>query len=122
MTTLSKAQGTPLQNRMIDDMSLGGLAERTQQNYVQAVRRLAARYWKSPEQITQEEVRAYILELRDQGAARGTFKTAYHGIKFLYTRTLGVKWELFEKRFGSRTRSGFLKSFLTNKSGNFSAM
>ena len=73
---------------MITDMDLAGLASRTQQNYIGAVRQLAAHYRRSPDRLTEEEVRAYLLALRDRGAARGTFKIVYHGIKFLYCQTL----------------------------------
>ena len=41
-----------------------------------AVRRLAAYYKRSPDLLSEEEVRDYVLNLRDQrGVARGTFKT-----------------------------------------------
>jgi hypothetical protein len=40
-----------------------------------AVRRLAAHYKRSPDLLSEEEVRDYVLHLRDQrGVARGTFK------------------------------------------------
>jgi hypothetical protein len=38
------------------------------------VRRLAVHYRRSPDQLSEEEVRSYLLEVRKQGAARGTFK------------------------------------------------
>ena len=62
---------TPLRARMIEDMKLAGLAERTQEVYLQAVRGLAERYDRSPDQLTEEEVRRYLLGVREQGAARG---------------------------------------------------
>src|SRR5438874_13748171 len=67
---------TPLRQRMIDDMRLAGFAERTRDVYIQAVRRLATHYMRSPDVLSEEEVRAYLLHLRDErGIARGTFKT-----------------------------------------------
>jgi hypothetical protein len=63
---------SPLRERMIEDMTLAGLALGTRQAHTQAVRRLAARYRCSPDQLSEEEVRGYLLELRQQGAARGT--------------------------------------------------
>ena len=39
---------TPLRQRMIEDMQLSGLAERTQDVYVFAVKQLAEHYDKSP--------------------------------------------------------------------------
>lgn len=106
MTLSLKPQGTALRQRMIDDMTLAGLSLSTQKLYISAVRGLAARYRRSPDLITEEEVRAYLLGIRDGGAARGTFKTNHYGIRFLYCRTLNWDWPLFgKKRFGSRSRS-----------------
>jgi hypothetical protein len=103
----SKQAGSRLRQRMMTDMDLAGLAARTQQNYIGAVRSLAAHYMRSPDRISEEEVRTYLLALRDRGAARGTFKIAYHGIKFLYSQTLNCDWPLFvKKRFASPSRNG----------------
>ena len=91
---------TPLRMRMIEDMTLAGLAPGTQANYLAGVRHLAAYYRRSPDQLSEEEVRAYLLALRDRGVALGTFKTNYGGIQFLYRRTLDLEWPLFwKKRF-----------------------
>jgi hypothetical protein len=61
---------TPLRRRMIEDMSLAGLATRSQAIYVKSVRRLAAHYRRSPDELSEEEVRSYLVKLRDRGAAR----------------------------------------------------
>jgi integrase/recombinase XerD len=55
---------SPQRARMIDDMILAGLAEGTRKLYVQAVRRLAAHYHRSPDLLSEEEVRNYLLGLR----------------------------------------------------------
>jgi hypothetical protein len=97
---------TPLRSRMIEDMTLAGLAPRTQEVYLQAVRRLAAHYKRSPDLLSEEEVRAYVLHLRDQrGVARGTFKTNHGGIRFLFDKTLNRDWPLFSKKESARLRS-----------------
>ena len=89
---------TPLRQRMIDDMRLAGFAKQTQDVYIQAIRRLAAHYMRSPEVLSEEEVRTYLLHLRDErGVARGTFKTNHGGIRFLYLRTLDRDWPLFSQ-------------------------
>jgi Phage integrase, N-terminal SAM-like domain len=56
----------------------GQLSPGTQATYIDAVRKLAAYYRRSPDQLSEEEVRAYILNLRERGAARGTFKANYY--------------------------------------------
>jgi hypothetical protein len=89
---------SPLRARMIEDMTLAGLALGTQKIYIQAVRRLAAHYRRSPDQLTEEEVRGYLLGLRERGVARGTFKTSQYGLRFLYRHTLGRTWGLFGEK------------------------
>ena len=74
---------SPQRARMIEDMTLAGLAEGTQKVYVQAVRRLAAHYHRSPDLLSEEEVRNYLLGLRQRGVARGTFQTSHYGLAFL---------------------------------------
>jgi len=89
---------SPLRARMIEDMTLAGLAEGTQKMYIRAVRRLAAHYRRSPDELGGEEVRGYLLELRRRGVARGTFKTGQYGLRFLYRHTLGRAWGLFGEK------------------------
>jgi hypothetical protein len=97
---------TLLRKRMIEDMQLMGLGLRTQSCYVAAVRRLAAHYRRSPDMLSEDEVRAYLIALRDRGIARGTFKHNRHGIQFLYRHTLDREWPLFsKKRFVRHDRS-----------------
>ena len=112
---------TPLRKRMIDDMTLAGLAPRTQDVYIQAVRDLAVHYRRSPDRISEEEVRRYLLGLRDRGAARGTFKTAHYGLQFLYRQTLDRAWPLFDKkRSASPSRSGCPPPCPMTRSASFS--
>ena len=108
---------TPMRVRMIEDMRLAGLADRTQEVYVQAVVGLAKHYRRSPEQLSEEEVRRYLLDRREQGAARGSFKICHYGIQFFYRYTLGRDWSLFKKRSGCRSRSGFPRLCPTSRFG-----
>ena len=57
---------TPLRQRMIEDMQLRGLAPLTQRAYLQAVKQFALYYGKSPDQITDEQLRQYFLYLYNQ--------------------------------------------------------
>ncbi len=52
---------TPLRQRMFEDMQLRGLAPRTQECYVRAVLQFARHYGKSPDLVTEDELRAYFL-------------------------------------------------------------
>ena len=54
------------------------------------------------------------MKIRDDGAALGTFKTAWFGIQFLYEHVLGRNWSLFvKKRSDSPVRSDSLVSLPT---------
>jgi len=86
---------SPLRARMIEDMTLAGLAEGTQRVYVQAVRGVTAHYRRSPDLLSEEEVRGYLLGLRQRGVARGTFQTSRYGLRFFYHHTLDRAWALF---------------------------
>lgn len=84
---------TPLRQRMIEDMQLRGLSERTQETYVWAVRQLAEHYGKSPARITEEELRQYFLYLtNEKRVSRSTCTVALCAIKFLYEHTLKRVW------------------------------
>jgi integrase/recombinase XerD len=84
---------TPLRRRMIEDLQLRGLSERTQEMYVRAVRQLAEHYHKSPDRITEEELRDYFLYLKNvKHYSRSASTIALCGLKFFYTHTLRREW------------------------------
>src|ERR1700752_351777 len=89
---------SPLRTRMIEDMTLAGLATGTQQIYSQAVRRLAAHYRRSPDLTSEEEGGNSLLDLRQRGVARGTSQTSRYGLRFFYHHTLGQSWALFGEK------------------------
>ena len=80
---------TPLRQRMIEDLQLAGLRPRTQDSYVRAVRLLADHYGRSPDTLSEEEVRAFLLyELNEKHLAPSTLRVHLYGIRFFYERTL----------------------------------
>jgi hypothetical protein len=90
---------TELRESMIADMTAAGLSAATKEVYVRGVRGLAAYYHRSPDQLSEGEVRSYLLYLRDErGVARGTYAPHHAGIQFLYTHTLDRDWSLFSKK------------------------
>jgi integrase/recombinase XerD len=87
---------TELQKRMTECLQLRGLSERTQEAYVRAVRQLGEHYHKSPELITEEELRQYFLFIKNvKHYSRPTMTVAICGIKFCYERTLQREWTIF---------------------------
>jgi integrase/recombinase XerD len=88
---------TPLRQRMIDDMQLRGLAPNTQRRYVQAVKLFAQHLGKSPDRITEEELRQYFLYLRnEQRVSRSTATVALCAIKFFYEHPVQRAWPTLE--------------------------
>ena len=80
---------TELRRRMDDDMVVRGMAVRTRETYLAAVKGLAKHYRRSPDQISDEEVQAYLLHLiRDRHRSWNTCHTVVHGLRFLYHTTL----------------------------------
>jgi integrase/recombinase XerD len=85
-----------LRKRMIECLQLRGLAERTQEAYTRAVRQLAAHYHKSPDQISEAELRQYFLYLKNvKRYSRNTMTIAICGIRFFYEQTLRRNWAIF---------------------------
>jgi len=78
---------------MIEDMQLRGYSARTQEAYARAVRQLAEYVHRSPDQVTEEELRRYFLYLANEKKfARPTTTIALCGIKFFYEHTLHRDW------------------------------
>jgi site-specific recombinase XerD len=78
---------------MLEDMQLHGFAAKTQDAYVRAVKQLAEYYHQSPELITEDELRQYLLYLQNEKhVAASTFTIALCGLKFFYERTLHRTW------------------------------
>lgn len=83
----------PLRKRFIEDMQLQGMSERTQKIYVCAVRQLAERYGKSPDKITEEELRDYFLYVKNvRKWSRSTSTIALCAFKFFFEKTVKRDW------------------------------
>jgi site-specific recombinase XerD len=95
----AKHQVSPLRLRMIRDMDLAGLCRGTQKAYIAAVAALQQQSGVRPDRLSEQQVYEHILWLRDQqGVAKGTFQTHFHGLKFFYFRCLGLEWGLFTRK------------------------
>jgi integrase/recombinase XerD len=81
--------GTPLRQRMLDDMRMRKLEPRTQEAYIRAVRKLAAFLERSPDTATVEELRNFQLHLVDTGTSPITLNATLTGLKFFFDITLG---------------------------------
>lgn len=87
---------TDLRKRMIESLQLFGLSQRTQQSYLRAVRQLAEHFHKSPDLITEQELRDYFLFIKNvKNWSRPSTTIALCGIKFFFEKTLNRHWSIF---------------------------
>ena len=67
-STPAKRKGiplTPLAQKMLQDMQLAGLGERTHESYLRAVRKFAQWLHKAPDQASENELRRYLLFIKN---------------------------------------------------------
>lgn len=83
---------TPLRQRMIQDMQLRNLSSNTIDAYIRAIAQFAQFHGRSPDKLGREDVRKYLLHLRDQRhVCNGTCTQQLAALKFLYGTTLKRK-------------------------------
>lgn len=88
---------TALRSRFLQDLQLAGLAERTCEAYVRAVRQLADYYRQSPDSLSEAQVRDFFSHLKNERRfARGSLTIAYSGIRFFFRRTAPRDWKTLE--------------------------
>jgi len=79
--------------RFIEDLQLKGLSQKTIDIYTRAVRQLTKHYHKSPEEISDEELRNYFLYNKNEHKwSRVAATISLCGIKYFYTLTLNREW------------------------------
>jgi len=78
-----------LRQRMLEDMDLRGFSVRTQTSYVRSVLALSRYFKRSPDTLSDEEIRQYFVHLKcERKLARQTVTIALCGIKFFIQTTL----------------------------------
>jgi integrase/recombinase XerD len=83
---------TPLRQRMIQDLQLRNLAPNTQQAYVRAVAKVAQHFHKSPDLLSAEEVRSYLVYLvEEKHASADSYIQVLAALRFLFNVTLRRK-------------------------------
>ena len=79
---------SPLRQRMIDDMRMRKLCDKTQTSYLRAVSQFAKYLGRSPDTATVEDLRNYQLYLVDHGTSPISLNAAITGLKFFSEVTL----------------------------------
>lgn len=79
-----------LRDRMEQDLKLKGFSPATISNYLIYCRKFAAFYMRSPEELGEAEVRAFLVhQIEVTQLAYGSYRQVYAALKFLYSVTLG---------------------------------
>ena len=81
--------GTPLRQRMTEDMRMRKLEDKTQQAYIRAVRKLTVYLERAPDTATVEDLRNFQLHLVDSGTSPITLNATLSGLRFFFDITLG---------------------------------
>jgi site-specific recombinase XerD len=81
---------THLRQRMLEDLRVRNYSRRTQAIYIGAVARFAAHFGQSPEQLTSEQIRTYLVHLVEvKRVSWSLFNQTACGLRFFYRVTLG---------------------------------
>lgn len=82
--------------RMNQTLQLNGKSERTRDAYIRTVRMLTDFYGKTPDTISEEELRAYFLHRTNVNRwSPKTMRICYCGIRFFFTNVLQHNWHIF---------------------------
>jgi site-specific recombinase XerD len=80
---------TPLRQRMIEDMHIRGLGEKTQKAHIRNVKHFAAFLGRAPDTATPEDLRTYQLQMTNDGVSASTYNVRIISLRFLFGVTCG---------------------------------
>ena len=88
---------SPTLIRFAETLKLRGLAAATQSEYLRFARKLLERLQCAPEAVTEEQLRAHLLRLKEEhGYSPSSMRTAVAAMRALFGQHLGRDWRLFD--------------------------
>lgn len=76
-----------LRQQMMQELQLAGLAPRTHEAYLRAVRKLAEHFRTPPDRLSEQQVREYLLFLKNEKhLAASSLNIAACGLQFFFRR------------------------------------
>lgn len=79
--------------KMVKALQVAGMAERTQETYVRAIRKLTEFYDKTPDKICEEELVDYFIHRQEVAKwSPATMRICHSGIKFFFINVLKRQW------------------------------
>ena len=95
-------------------LQLAGMSGRTQECYTRSVRMLVDFYGKTPDKITEQELRNYLLHRKNKDKwSPATMRICYAGIKFFFMNVLKRDWHTLKLIYAKREQT--LPTVLTVK-------
>ena len=79
---------SPLRQRMIDDMTMRKLNEKTQIQYIRAVKRFSQHFGQAPDLASPEDLRRFQMHLVKQNVSSTTINATITGLRFFFEKTL----------------------------------
>ena len=96
---------TSLRQRFTEDLQLRNYATGTVRLYVEHVSRLALHFQRSPEELTEEDVRSYLVYLvRERRYSWSHYNVTVCALRFLYRVTLNKDWPLKHVPYAKRPK------------------
>ena len=89
---------SPLASRMRDDLVLAGCGEETQKSYLREMKKMAVYLKASPDKITENDLRRYMLYLKNElELDPNSLKVTHAAVKFFYRNTCVRPWVTLAK-------------------------
>ena len=86
---MTEERTTPPRARMIEDMRIRGLGDKSQQAHIRAIKDFAAFLGHAPDTATPEELRAYQLHMTDTEVTPSVYNTRITALRFFFGMTCG---------------------------------
>ena len=86
---MTEERTTPLRERMIEDMRIRGLGEKSQKAHIRGVKEFAKFLKRSPDTATPDDLRAYQLHMTNAEVAPPTFNARIAALRFFFGVTCG---------------------------------
>lgn len=75
---------SPLRTQYIGLLTLRGYTQRTQESYVNAVAALGRHYGRSPDRLSDEQIRDYLIGLHQRGLSRSSINVVISALRLFY--------------------------------------
>ncbi|KMK64054.1 MULTISPECIES: site-specific integrase [Rhodobacterales] len=86
---MTQEKMSPLRARMIEDMRIRGMGDKSQQAHIRAIKDFAGFLGRSPDTATPEELRAYQLHMTDTEVTPSVYNTRITALRFFFGMTCG---------------------------------